>query len=68
MGKTHMQQLISQFYTMGHKKGANFFLSANMSKTKKLTSGQNNLTTGHIAAVHGWFNGICQVVPVCTPT
>jgi len=43
-------------------------LSANLSKTKKLTSGQNNLTTGHIAAVHGRFNGICQVVPVCTPT
>jgi len=31
-------------------------------------SGQSNLTTGHIAATHGQFNGIRQVVPVVTPT
>jgi len=31
-------------------------------------SGQSNLTTGRIAATHGQFNGICQVVPVVTPT
>jgi len=32
-----------------------------------LTSGQSNLTTGRIAAVHGQFNDIRQVAPVCTP-
>ena len=32
-----------------------------------LTSGQNNLTTGRIAAAQRRFNGICQVAPVCTP-
>ena len=31
------------------------------------TSGQSNLITGHIAAAHGRFDGICQVVPVCSP-
>ena len=30
------------------------------------TSGQSNLTTGCIATAHKWFNGICQVAPVCT--
>jgi len=33
-----------------------------------ITSGQSNLATGHIAAVHGWFSGYRQVAPVCTPT
>jgi len=32
------------------------------------TSGQSNLTTGRIAATHGQFNGIRQVVPAVTPT
>jgi len=26
-----------------------------------------NLTKGHIAVTHGWFNGIHQVAQVCTP-
>jgi len=30
--------------------------------------GQSNLTTGRIAAAHGWFNGIRQVAPVSSPT
>jgi len=29
------------------------------------TSGQRNLTTDRIAAAHGQFSGIRQVVPVC---
>jgi len=33
-----------------------------------ITSGQSNLTTGRIAAVHVRFNGFRQVVPVCTTT
>jgi len=28
-----------------------------------ITSGEINLTTGCIAATHGWFNRICQVAP-----
>jgi len=31
------------------------------------TSGQSNLTQGCIAAAHGWFTGICQLGPMCTP-
>jgi len=31
-----------------------------------ITSGQSNLTTDRIAAEHGRFNGISQVVPLCT--
>ena len=34
---------------------------------KIITSGQSNLTRGHIAAAHGQFSGIRQVAPVCTP-
>ena len=33
---------------------------------KPRASGQSNLTTGRIVAAHGRFNGIRQVVPVCT--
>jgi len=33
-----------------------------------IASGHSNLTKGRIAAAHGWFNGIQQVAPVCTPT
>ena len=32
-----------------------------------IKTGQSNLTTGHIAATHGRFNGIHQMAPVCTP-
>jgi len=32
-----------------------------------LTSGQRNLTQGHIATADGWFNRIRQVVPMCHP-
>jgi len=32
-----------------------------------ITSGRSNLTTGRIAATHGWFSGIRLVAPVCTP-
>jgi len=32
-----------------------------------ITSGQSNLTTCRIAAACGQFNGIRQVVPMCTP-
>jgi len=35
--------------------------------SKYITSGQSNLTTHRIAATHGWFSGIRQVVPVCSP-
>ena len=31
------------------------------------TSGQGNLATSNSAAAHGWFSGICQLAPVCTP-
>jgi len=31
-----------------------------------ITGGQSNLTTNHIAAAHGQFNGVRQVVPMCT--
>jgi len=37
-------------------------------QTINLTTGQSNLTTGRIAAAHGWFNGIRQVATVCTHT
>ena len=30
-----------------------------------VTDDQSNLTTGRIAAAHGWFSGIRQVVLVC---
>jgi len=33
-----------------------------------LTSGQSNLTQGHIAAARGRFSCIHQVVPMCTPS
>jgi len=33
-----------------------------------ITSGQSNLTTGHIAIAHGRFHGICQMAPVFTTT
>ena len=36
--------------------------------TIKKTSDQSDLTTGRITATHGRFNGIHQVMPVCTPT
>jgi len=32
---------------------------------QSITSGQNKLTKGRIAA-HGWFSGIRPVAPVCT--
>jgi len=32
-----------------------------------ITNGQSNLSTSLIAAAHGRFNGIRQVVPLCTP-
>jgi len=33
-----------------------------------ITSGQSNLTKDRITTIHGWFNGIQQVAPMCTPT
>jgi len=32
-----------------------------------ITSGQSNMTTGHIPAAREWFSGLHQVAPVCTP-
>jgi len=35
-------------------------------RQEESTSGQSNLTTGHIAASHVRFTGIRQIAPVCT--
>jgi len=36
-------------------------------KEEPLQINESGLTTCHIAITHAWFNGICQLAPVCSP-
>jgi len=46
---------------------SNLVYRSNISASVMTTSGESNLTQGHIAAEHRQFSRIRQVAPMCTP-
>ena len=63
--QAEVKQTVNSFYS--HNAFNQIQLNDKLREATSKTSGQSNLTTGHIASAHGPFSGICHVAPVCIP-